>query len=315
MAKRPQSGKKMTQRQGSRPAKSEIRGVRFDPTIRPKLDRDDDSNEEFTTAGGGNRRSAGNAGTGPQTRKDARNEVKVCGVHACHAVFAQRRDAIIRAYVTDDRLKEFSQMLSWAAAERKAYHVVTAEDLDRIAGTVHHEGVCLLTKQGKSTSAPELLLQLSTRKGPQCIVLLEKPHNPHNLGAFVRVAAHFGAAAIVVGGEDLTVTAAAYRTAEGGFEFLPVALTPHIEGFLQAAKKEGYALVATSGRGNASIYDGELPRRTVILFGPEREGLSPGVMKRCDRVLKIPGTGNVESLNLSCAGAVVLGEWRRQFPV
>jgi len=293
-----------------------MRGVPFSKAIRPKLDRDDEEfDEEWSTgadaAGGSRGRGKG------ATRDDGidKNEVKVAGVHACHAVFNKRPTSIIRAYVTDERMKEFSQMLSWCAKERKAYHVVIAEDLDKIAGTVHHEGVCLLTKRPPTPPAAELVKELVKQKGPQCLIVLEAIHNPHNLGAFMRVAAHFGATAILAGGlASKGLTAAAYRTAEGGAESVPLAVMTSLKDVLAELRAAGFAVLATSGRSEHGLYQGELPRRCAILFGAEREGLSPNAMKHADKVLKIPGTGAVESLNLSCAGATVLGEWRRQFP-
>ena len=301
-------------RGGSRPAQEEMRGIPFDNKLRPKLDRDNEEfNEDWSTAAEGD----GERGS-REDRPDKidKNEVKVAGVHACHAVFKQRPTSIIRAYVTDERMKEFSQLLSWCAKERKAYHVVIQEDLDKIAGTVHHEGVCLLTKRPPMPDALELVKELVKQKGAQCIVVLEAIHNPHTLGAFMRVASNFGATAILAGGlASKGLTAAAYRTAEGGAEFIPLALMTSLKDVVLALRAGGFSVIATSGRGEVDIYQGELPRRCAILFGAEREGLTAAAMKNSDKVLKIPGTGAVESLNLSCAGSVVLGEWRRQFPI
>src|SRR5690606_12236126 len=74
-------------------------------------------------------------------------EMKVYGTRAVEAVFELRREDIIRVYVTQARAAEFGELLSWCAAERRAYHLVLREELDRIADAVHHEGICLLVKK------------------------------------------------------------------------------------------------------------------------------------------------------------------------
>jgi len=43
-------------------------------------------------------------------------------------------------------------------------------------------------------------------------------------------------------------------------------------------------------------------------MGNEESGLSPAVAAACTRLVTIPGTGKVESLNVSVAAAILLWE-------
>ena len=237
-------------------------------------------------------------------------EVKVCGLNAVRALFERRPADIIRVYVTEPRIRDVGPLLRWCAENKKAYHVVDPEEIARVAETVHHEDLCVLARQ-----KPTLGLDALVRARPSVLVLLENVRNPHNFGAVLRVCAHFGVSAVVVpslpgkGGISTSV----YRTAEGGAESVEVAEVGPLPGALQALRGIGLAVIGTSGRGRTSLYASRLPERFVLLLGAESEGLSRELLAACDEVLAIPGTGAVESLNVSCAATAFLGEaWRQR---
>ena len=50
----------------------------------------------------------------------------------------------------------------------------------------------------------------------------------------------------------------------------------------------------------------------VLVLGNEQEGLSNPVKRRCDRLVNIPGKGEMQSLNVSVAGGIILAELDRR---
>jgi tRNA G18 (ribose-2'-O)-methylase SpoU len=60
-----------------------------------------------------------------------------------------------------------------------------------------------------------------------------------------------------------------------------------------------------------SLYDIEMHFPCVVVFGNEQEGLSSSVKKRCDEVVRIPGSEKIQSLNVAVAAGVVLSELTR----
>jgi TrmH RNA methyltransferase len=73
--------------------------------------------------------------------------------------------------------------------------------------------------------------------------------------------------------------------------------------------------VVTTSHAGEPLYQAKLPERTVLVLGSEGEGVSPAVDRLADLRVRIPGTGAVESLNVSVACGVALGEiWRRRQP-
>jgi TrmH RNA methyltransferase len=241
-------------------------------------------------------------------------EIKLYGLNACQTLARKRMDDIIRVYVTDERIKNMGHVLSWCAQNKRAYHVVSADDLARIAESVHHEGVCILAKARKELDFGSLVAREKTAVGPRCIVYLENIGNPHNLGAIVRVCSHFGANAVLVFSEDDSLkglSPVVYRTAEGGIETVDVIFTKEPGRALKALRNVGFTLAATSSHAMVSLFDLGLPEKVLVMFGSEAHGLSTATYREAHIQLQIPGTGDVESLNVACAASTILGEfWR-----
>lgn len=135
-------------------------------------------------------------------------------------------------------------------------------------------------------------------------VLLEEPSHLGNLGAAVRVAAAAGAAGLVATGEHDPWHPSALRGSAGLHFAVPVAGEPALppglgSRSLLAIDPEGESLDAVT-----------VPERAVLAFGSERRGLSPAVLERAERRVRIPMEPGVSSLNLATSVAVVLYAWR-----
>ena len=204
-------------------------------------------------------------------------------------------------------------MLKACAERRIAYHVKTTADLDQIAETVHHDGVLFLARR-QGEGAVDALLSWADRlqSGQRAVlVLLEGVKNPHNLGAILRVCAHFGVPFCLRAGDTAELSPAAMRTAEGGAEFTRLVDVDDGLDALQELQARGFSLLATSSHASLSLGRSPLPERVVVLFGSEGEGLSPRLMGLADDTVAIPGSGALESLNVACASSVVLWElWK-----
>ena len=155
-----------------------------------------------------------------QTR-DPDPKERVVGLAAAHAALQVRpRDVLHIAYSASAR-SALGELLREAARLRIAYREVDDEELARIAGTLHHEGICLQVRARARVTLDQVAEAL--REGG-FVLALDQVLNPHNIGALLRSAAYFGAAALVIGSRDQRgLGPAAVRIAEGGAEYVPVA--------------------------------------------------------------------------------------------
>ncbi len=242
-------------------------------------------------------------------RDKKKQEMKVYGKHACLKLFEKRPQDIIRAYVTQETLFDLKPIIRHCVDHKLAYHMVSTEELDELTKATHHEGAALIVKTKKLPELEELL----SPKGEGLIIALEEVQNPHNLGAIMRTAAHFGVKGILYQANvPVAQTAAAYRTSEGGAEIVPALQVKEWSDVFTRAKKAGYHFYATSSHEGTSLYETEFQPKAILFLGSEAKGLSAGLLKKMDTRLSIPGTGEVESLNVSNATAAILTEWYRQ---
>jgi TrmH RNA methyltransferase len=190
--------------------------------------------------------------------------------------------------------------------------MVEDENLRRISGSTHHEGVAILAKAIRRWTLEDLLA--ATQRGTGPILYLDGVENPHNLGSILRTAAHFGVMAVAGrGGELPPLSPAAVRVAEGAAESVPVCDLADPPADLRRLAKAGFAIVAASSHRGESPQQAPFAGRCVLVLGSEGKGLSPAIERVATSRVCIPGTGAVESLNVSVACGVLLGEaWRQR---
>jgi TrmH family RNA methyltransferase len=137
--------------------------------------------------------------------------------------------------------------------------------------------------------------------------------DPGNVGAIVRAAEAGGASGVVCTAHGADPFGwKALRGAMGSAFRLPVTRVPAIDEATAAARAAGCRIVATVGRGGASLYDVDLTGSTLLLLGSEGHGLAPAVVDAADARVSIPMDGAVESLNVAVAAALLVYEARRQ---
>ena len=144
------------------------------------------------------------------------------------------------------------------------------------------------------------------------VVLLERPRNPFNIGASVRVAAGAGAAGFLTTGVQDPWHPSAVLSGVGLHFALPVARIDSIEavaGTITTGTGWQRPLVVVDPVGDP-LAPGKVPGGAVLAFGNERDGISPQLARMADSRVSIPMTAGVSSLNLATAVAVVMYTWR-----
>lgn len=250
---------------------------------------------------------------GSRPRHRAKDEETYHGLRACRELFARRPGDVVRVYVAEGRRRECAALLARCAAERLGYRVVPEENLARISGSTHHEGIAILARVHRRWTEGELLAAAPRAAGP--LVFLDGVGNPHNFGAILRTCAHFGVAAVLGRrGELPPLSPAAVRVAEGGAEHVAACDLDDPVAALRRLREMGYAVVSTSSRDGEPPGPRGLAPRSVIVLGSEAEGVSPAIAATANRRVRIPGSGLVESLNVAVACGILLAAVRRGEP-
>ncbi len=233
---------------------------------------------------------------------------RVYGISAALAVLAQRPHEVRNIAHTPTARAYLGDALREAARLRIAYREVSEQELSRMAGSVHHEGVCLLAAELPVPTVAELARRVAQRG---LLLALDGVGNPHNVGAILRSAAFFGARGMLVSGLSGRgpFPAAAVRIAAGGAEHVPFTRIDDLGGALTALAEAGIAVIGTDAHAKTQLAELKWPVRAVVVLGSEDEGLSPAVRSRCKTLVRIGGSGMMESLNVSVAAGVVLASY------
>ena len=246
----------------------------------------------------------------PPAGRGGHDELRLFGVNAVVATFKTRPHAIRKLYLLEAQIPRLQPLLKWCVANRVGYRVVEDGDLNKLAGTTHHEGIVADVLRAPVVSLEAWLQQLP--EGPALALWMDGVGNPHNLGAILRSAAHFGASALLLPADStLGISGAAARVAEGGAEAVPMVRLPDDAQAMASLRKAGFGLAATLVEGGQDVFAATLPQRLVYVMGAERDGMDRGLASQCDLSVSIPGSGAVESLNVAAATAVLLAQWAR----
>ncbi|MBW2600163.1 MAG: RNA methyltransferase, partial [Deltaproteobacteria bacterium] len=133
--------------------------------------------------------------------------------------------------------------------------------------------------------------------------------DPGNLGTIMRTAAWFDVRQLILSPSCVDpFNTKAIRASAGtifGMEIYRSVNPPQIRQF---ADKTGYSMIATVPRGGIPPGEWERGGKNIVMLGQEADGLSKELTEYADQLISIPGRGNVESLNLSVAAAIILYE-------
>lgn len=238
-----------------------------------------------------------------------RNELVVCGLPSVRARFQRDPASMLRLFFDEETARKVGPLCKAFAAARKVYRCVPAAELEAISGTVHHGGiVAVVTAPVPRAPVAADLARWAAARAP--VLVLDRIGNAHNLGAIARTAAFFGLEHLVtpISPEAALPSEAAYRVAEGGLEFVTIWRVGRLALWLKELRSAGYEVVGAATRGGRPDAVRTSSAPLALVLGNEETGMAPDVAAACNRLVTLPGTGKVESLNVSVASAVLIWE-------
>jgi 23S rRNA (guanosine2251-2'-O)-methyltransferase len=180
--------------------------------------------------------------------------------------------------------------------------------LVELCGSSDHQGIVAEVEPYPYVAGEELLEDENA-----LVVVLDQIQDPRNLGAVCRSAEAAGASGVVIPDRRAaSVTAAAAKASAGAVEHLKIARVRNISDWITEAKDAGFWIWGADGRADQAPWQVDLTGKTALVLGTEEKGLRPRVADSCDGLVAIPQAGQVDSLNVSVAAAVLIFEAIRQ---
>lgn len=184
---------------------------------------------------------------------------------------------------------------------------VTVEVMKSLADTVSPQGVVVIAERPKG--ATDFLSRV-----PQGVALmLDRLQDPGNVGTLIRTAEGAGVSGVVAtAGTADPFSPKALRSSMGSAFRMPFHHGGEGLSVVQQAREKGWAVVAADGAGAVSFREWDWRQPTLLILGNEGGGVQQALLEGCDQRLAIPMQGEVESLNVASAGAVMVFEAQRQ---
>jgi 23S rRNA (guanosine2251-2'-O)-methyltransferase len=236
----------------------------------------------------------------------------VFGFHAVLARLRQHPESVRAVFVSAARQdRRARDLLDRARQAGVSVQSVDDKRLDGLAGHGGHQGVVATV----DAALPHMTIEdvLDGLDEPPMLLILDGVTDPHNLGACMRSADAFGAQAVIVPKDRAVgVNATVAKAASGAADTVPVISVTNLARTLRDLKERGVWLIGADAGGSESLFDAELSGPVGWVLGAEGAGIRRLTRELCDRIISIPLTGSVASLNVSVATGICLFATRQQ---
>ena len=240
------------------------------------------------------------------------DETVVIGRNAVKELLLGGRD-VDKLYITSgDREGSINQLLGIAAERGIPITECDRSKLDSIAKGGRHQGIIAIAAERNYSSIEEIMEYAAERGEPPFVVVCDGVEDPHNLGAIIRSAECVGAHGIIIPKRRAVgLTATVAKSSAGALEHMRVAKVTNLPSAIDELKERGLWVYAADMDGS-TYYKTDMKGPMALVLGSEGFGISRLVKEKCDFIVSIPLYGQVNSMNVSCAAAILLAEVARQ---
>ena len=200
------------------------------------------------------------------------------------------------------------------AAKRKdvPYRRCPRHHLDRMH--TNHQGVIAYISKFQYTDFSSLLEKIQRKASvPGLLVMLDRIHDPRNLGAILRTANATGVDGVLIPKNDsVEITDAVHRASAGSTEYTAITKVTNLAQTIEKLKSVGVWVVGAAEDAELSYTSADFTVPLCIVLGNEGKGIRRLVKQKCDYLVHLPMLGQIRSLNVSVAAGVLLYEVLRQ---
>ena len=240
------------------------------------------------------------------------NECLVAGRNAVRELLMGERD-VDKIFVQRGEREGSINLLIGTASERKIPIIeVDKSKLDSMTAGGKHQGIVAFAAEHNYSSIDEIFEYAESKGEKPFIIMLDGVEDPHNFGAIIRSAECCGAHGIIIPKRRAVgLTPTVSKASAGAAEHMRIAKVTNLSQTIDDLKERGMWIYAAD-MGGEEYYKTDLTGNVCIVLGSEGFGISRLVREKCDFVLSIKLYGRVNSMNVSCAAAVMFAEVARQ---
>ncbi|PCI94124.1 23S rRNA (guanosine(2251)-2'-O)-methyltransferase RlmB [Candidatus Aerophobetes bacterium] len=236
----------------------------------------------------------------------------IMGRNCIYEVLNSNPDRILKVYTCQKN--EDDALYTELQKNKICIKRVSKGEIAKMVNSESHQSYVASVKEIPNIHIRDFIEE-SQNKDQSLVLMLDSIYDPQNLGTIMRAAECFGVDLVIYSknrGSDITPTVT--KTSAGATELVPIAKVSNLADTMLAFQKADYwAGCADVGKRSKSLYEFEFPEKTLLIMGSEGEGVRPLLKKKCDFHISIPMLGQIDSLNVSQATAVLLNSYRSVF--
>lgn len=213
-------------------------------------------------------------------------------------------------YISNNKLEgSINTIISLAKEKRVLIKEVDKRKLDAMCNGEVHQGVIVKITPYKYSEVSDILALAEERGESPFIVILDEVEDPHNLGSIVRTAELFGVHGIIIPKRrSASVTSTVYKSSVGAIEHVKIAKVTNLNATIEDLKQQGIWVYGADIRAEEYSYEVDFDGPCAVIIGNEGRGISKLTVQKCDKLIKIPMVGKINSLNASVAGGIIMYE-------
>lgn len=188
---------------------------------------------------------------------------------------------------------------------------IEKKHLTHIVHTDSHQSFIAIVTPRKIFSLEDMIRK-SQGKDFSRLVMLDSITDPHNFGSILRAAECFGINGVIWSkNRGPGITPVVTKVSSGASELMPLVEVSNLSQSLQKLANYGYTILSTGLRTKElqSIFSFSFPQKAVLILGSEGEGVQKILQSKAECNLYIPMKGNISSLNVAQAAAVIFSFW------
>lgn len=186
---------------------------------------------------------------------------------------------------------------------------VPIEKLNKLSKN-NHQGIVASISPVKTLDIKDL--ENSIEKKATKFLILDNITDTKNFGAIVRSAECLGLDGVIISKTGSSpINGDTIKSSSGAIFNLPIYKLDHIKDAMFLLKEKEIEIIGADEKSNSSIFDFKFSKKTAIVMGSEGKGISKSILNLCDKTLKIPMKGKIDSLNVSVACGIILAELSR----
>lgn len=150
-------------------------------------------------------------------------------------------------------------------------------------------------------------LEMLATKNKSVVLILDEIQDPRNFGAIIRSAEVFKVDLIIIPERNsVRINETVVKTSTGAIEYVNITKVTNLSDTIEKLKKLNYWVYGAAREANLNYNEESYPDKVVLVLGNEGSGIRKKVREHCDKLIKIPMFGKINSLNVSVASGILL---------